>query len=189
MLVESLADSPARENVKVKLKLLMPFLQATLFFKSELDILYPGSASSFLKGLSFAKLNLLSLFNVGCNVGQMTQLVKLLVMTLAPLGLVLLLSGTVAYSWLRRKATLSNSKRRAIGKSLSVAYFVYMPVTLEVFRSLSCDSVGLGAPYLRADYSIRCDSRDFTYASLRAFATLCLVGADGCLVFFPRCCP
>ena len=173
----TMAQSPSRENVKIKLKLLMPFLQATQFFKSELEVLYPKIATTFLERLSFVRLTLLSLFKIGCGLGRLTQLVRLLILTFVPLALVGLVWCLPAVHWLCARSKFGKSKRLAISVSLSIAYFMYMPVTLEVFRSLSCDAVGLGQSFLRADYSVVCSSDSREFLQLRAFAVTCLVGA------------
>lgn len=97
----------------------------------------------------------------------------LLIATIGPMGIlaVLLLTFFVA----KRRNTSSELVIRAVQhKHLSavlfVMFFIYSSVSFTVFLTFVCDTLDDGISYLRADYSLTCDTKK--YDAFRAYAVV-----------------
>lgn len=86
---------------------------------------------------------------------------RLLAATMTPLIVLCLLGCTFLVATWRNSASqeaLNIVRRKHASAGLLVPFLVYSSVSSTVFRTFACDSLDDGGEYLRADYTILCDS-------------------------------
>ncbi|CAN0281283.1 unnamed protein product [Pylaiella littoralis] len=92
----------------------------------------------------------------------------MLVSTIAPLAALGLLGLTFRVGVLRNRASSPNTesaaaalgsvRRKHASVALLISFLVYSSVSSTVFRMFACETLDDGNEYLRADYTIECDS-------------------------------
>jgi hypothetical protein len=147
----------------------------------------PNLYSKFLGWLSVINLDMKWLLSAGCIV-QVNFYGKLLTTTLLPLALIGVLGllhlhvrfkyRTRSGTSLRQAAVNAEAIRVATAKHsralLGFTFLIFSPVSTVVFQTFACDYLeGTQTNWLRADYSISCDSA--TYKALRVYAAFMIL--------------
>ncbi|CAM9843693.1 unnamed protein product [Scytosiphon promiscuus] len=150
-----------------KLKILVVVWQILTVFPSITGADFPPAYSRFLSWIDIVNLDLGSIFSGTCILPQVSFYHRLLLTTLAPLGLVVLLAST--YQLAKRRAGIGSAsmvaKRAAwsrhIAAGLLLTFLVFTSTSTVVFETFACDNeVVEGESYLRADYKLSCDSAE-----------------------------
>lgn len=142
------------------------------------NVSYPGAYGRFLDGISsIVGFDLGWVLSVGCIVNADFH-DRLLLSTLGPIIALVLLVVTyrVAARRLRRgssRNTLANIRRKHVSVALLVTFLVYSSVSSTVFRMFACEVLDDSKEYLRADYTIECDSPK--HEALQVYAALTIL--------------
>lgn len=86
---------------------------------------------------------------------------RLLVATVGPIAAMCLLGATYFVATWRNSSSpqaLGAVRRKHASAVFLLTFFVYSPVSSTIFRTFACDSLDDGNTYLRADYTLLCDS-------------------------------
>lgn len=125
------------------------------------NVSYPDSYQRFLYGVDLLNFDFRWMLSTGCLV-HVNFHDRLFMATTGPIVcLGLLLATYVLACYLNRgsQAAITNIRRKHVSALLLVTFFVYSSVSSILFQMFSCESLDDGKTYLRADYSIECDSR------------------------------
>lgn len=136
------------------------------------DEVYPSRYASFVTKLKFVNLDIGLLLSHSCVV-RINFYDRLLLSTITPFLVVSALVAT--YSIANRRNNGSEAKGTQdswhgyMSTASFVAFFVYSTVSFTILQTFVCDTVD-DTSFLRADYSISCDTR--AYLNYRAYAVL-----------------
>ena len=86
---------------------------------------------------------------------------RLLISTLGPLGALGALGVCFRVAACRNREApeaLERIRRKNLSLALLVTFLVYSSVSSTIFRMFACEELDDGGDYLRADYSIMCNS-------------------------------
>lgn len=141
------------------------------------NVTYPGVYGRFLDAVSaIVNLDVGMVLSAGCIVNTDFH-DRLLVSTLGPL-IALGLLGVTYFVALRRNSHSRDALQTVLRKHFSVAllitFLVYSSVSSTLFRMFACETLDDEVMYLRADYSIECDSRK--HEALKVSRALSIVG-------------
>lgn len=147
------------------------------------NVTYPGVWRQFLEGLSaFVGLDFGLVLSSGC-VFDVDFHGRMLVSTIAPLAALGLLGLTFRVGVLRNRASspniesaaaaLGSVRRKHASVALLISFLVYSSVSSTVFRMFACETLDDGNEYLRADYTIECDSAK--HEALKIYAAFMIV--------------
>ena len=133
---------------------------------------YPEEYATFIDKLSFINLDIGVMVSHSCLVST-DFYDNLLLNTISPLVVFMALAGT--YSVAKRRnitseAAMREVKHKHLSAGLFVGFLVYSAVSFTIFQTFVCETLDDDVPYLRADYTITCDTD--TYAKYRAYAVL-----------------
>ena len=125
------------------------------------DVTYPGAYGRLLDGLgNIVNLDLGLVLSVGC--AMKTDFHdRLLISTLGPLGALGALGVCFRVAARRNREApeaLERIRRKNLSLALLVTFLVYSSVSSTIFRMFACEELDDGGDYLRADYSIMCNS-------------------------------
>ena len=142
-------------------------------FVSVSSVTFPHVYQTLLDGVNFLNFDLIWAFSAKCFI-EIDFHDRLLWTTIPPIVIMVLLGGAYAVAVLRKRETpridLSNVRQKYVSMALMVMFLVYSSVSSVVFQMFACEGFDDGKRYLRADYTIDCDSlkhRTFQfYASL-----------------------
>lgn len=130
-------------------------------FASVTNVTFPKVYQRFLDSVDIFNFDLSWIMTTGCffDVGFHD---RLLLTTMAPL-VALILLGVTYFIALRRNREISedavqNVRHKHVSMALLVTFLVYSSVSSVVFQMFACDDLDDGNNYLRADYTINCDS-------------------------------
>ena len=129
-------------------------------FSSVAGTVYPRAYERFLAIVNFANLDLASILSVGC-IFRANFYFRLFISTLGPLAVSVVLACTYTVATLRSRGNRGRAAviwKRHTSIALLVAFLVYPQVSSTAFSMFVCDDLDDGHSYLRADYSIRCDT-------------------------------
>ena len=133
---------------------------------------YPEEYATFIAKLSFINLDIGVILSYACLVP--TDFYDRLVLnTISPLVVLMVLAGTYFIAKRRNKyseAAMREVQHKHLSAGLFVAFLVYSSVSFTVFQFFVCETLDDGVSYLRADYSITCDTDE--YAMFKAYAIL-----------------
>lgn len=125
------------------------------------NVTYPGVYGRFLSSIDFLTFDLGMLFSAGCLVEGIDFHDRLLISTLGPILVTALLGVTYGIASVRTR-NVGGSLRKVRGKHASalllLTFLVYSSVSALVFSAFACERLDDGFIYLRADYTIECDS-------------------------------
>jgi hypothetical protein len=170
-------------SLRVPLVVMQTLTQYVNITGLELPPLY----QRFLSWLSVINLDLQWLLSAGCIV-RINFYGKLLATTLLPMFLMALLGAMHLHVRLKYRAvssaTVRQAARRAEAISTAIAkhsrallaftFLIYSPVSTVVFQTFACDYLeGTNSNWLRADYSISCDSA--TYKAYRVYGVFMIL--------------
>lgn len=139
------------------------------------NVTFPGVYQRFLNGVNVLNFDFSWVASSGCVLGIDFH-DRLLVSTIAPIVAVILIR--VTYSVALRmhrgsKDALEVVWQKHVSVALLVTFLVYSSVSSVVFQTFGCESLDDGKKYLRADYSIDCDTSK--HEGLRIYAGLMVV--------------
>ena len=102
---------------------------------------------------------------------------RLLWTTIAPIATMGLLGVTYAIAVHANRGSpeiaLRNARHKHVSAALLVTFLVYSSASSVVFQMFACDDLDDGKRYLRADYTIECDSR--MHRMLQVYASFMIV--------------
>ena len=138
-----------------------PCLQRPIKFISVVTVTFPSVYQTLLDGVDFLNFDLTWIVSAGCFL-EIDFHDGLLSTTVTPVVVMGLLDGTCAFAIHRNRdapeATLGNIRKRHRSIALLVTFLVYSSFSSEVFQTFACEGLDDGKSYLRADYTIVCDS-------------------------------
>lgn len=130
-------------------------------FSEVANAVYPESYETFLAIVGLSNLDLAGFLTAGCLISTDFH-DRLLFSTLGPIAVLWVLACTYAFVTKIRDPGDGESRAKIKSKhasmALLVAFLVYGSVSSTVFSMFACEDLDDGGDYLRADYSIRCDS-------------------------------
>ena len=124
------------------------------------DITYPEVYQRFLQAVDIINFDLTWMISTGCFV-VVDFHSQLLILTLGPIMVMLFLGGTYTYVSHKHRASeeaLTITRHKHVSMILLVLFLVYSSVSSVVFQTFDCEVLDDGKDYLRADYTIECDS-------------------------------
>lgn len=136
---------------------------------------YPDVYQRFLNAVDVLNFDLGWVLSAGCVV-NIDFHGRMLVGTLGPMAVIGLLGITYAVAVCRNRrseAALRTVRHKHASMVLLVTFLVYSSASSMVFKMFDCDSLDDGIRYLRADYSIDCDSE--RHQNLQIYAALMIV--------------
>ncbi|CAM9152222.1 unnamed protein product [Ectocarpus fasciculatus] len=142
------------------LKVVIVSWQILTQFTSVANVTYPDVYQDLLDVLDLFNFDLSWLLSAGCVV-DMNFHDRLLVSTISPIVVLLLLACTYAAAARANRGDpekLNVIWNKHVTMVLLLTFFVYSSVSSTLFRAFACDDLDDGKYYLRADYSIECDS-------------------------------
>ncbi|CAM9468153.1 unnamed protein product [Ectocarpus sp. 6 AP-2014] len=142
------------------LKIVIVSWQILTQFTSVANVTYPDVYQELLDVLDVFNFDLGWLLSAGCVV-DMNFHDRLLVSTISPIVALLLLACTYAAAARANRGDpekLNIIWNKHVTMVLLLTFFVYSSVSSTLFRAFACDDLDYSKDYLRADYSIECDS-------------------------------
>jgi hypothetical protein len=178
------------KSLQTQIKILITTFQICTTVHVSMKVKFPWEFMRYLDAMSVVNLNVVALVPLSCvQKTHYTFIDKLLVVTLAPIGLSLLIAvlGTVEYQYsvhrhqgaLNVKEELNQVTSRYLTMFLFLTYLVLPYVATTIFQTFLCTNVDPDSSddyasdlYLTADMRISCDSdyyrRGVIYAALMA---------------------
>ncbi|CAM9133326.1 unnamed protein product [Ectocarpus sp. 8 AP-2014] len=144
------------------LKIVIVSWQILTQFTSVANVTYPDVYQELLDVLDVFNFDLSWLLSAGCVV-DMNFHDRLLVSTISPIVALLLLACTYAAAARANRGDpekLNIIWNKHVTMVLLLTFFVYSSVSSTLFRAFACDDLDYSKYYLRADYSIECDSSE-----------------------------
>ncbi|CAM9909015.1 unnamed protein product [Ectocarpus sp. 4 AP-2014] len=158
-----------------KLKILVVVWQILTVFPSITGVDYPPSYSRFLSWIDVVNFDVGHIFSASCALPFVTFYERLLLTTLAPIGLGGVL--VVTYWIAKRTAGIGSvgvlSRRAAwsrhMAAGLLLTFLVFTSSSTIVFKTFACDDEAVeGESYLRADYGISCKTNKHAWYEVYA---------------------
>ncbi|CAM9445373.1 unnamed protein product, partial [Laminaria digitata] len=136
---------------------------------------YPDKYQNFISSLALVNFDIGSILSGSCLVTT-DFYDKLVIVTAAPIAILLGCAVTFFVAKMRNRNSPSAGpivKHNHVSIALFMVFFVYSSVSFTIFQTFVCDSLDDGKAYLRADYSITCNTERHTaylvYASVMVF--------------------
>lgn len=143
-----------------------------LQFGAIAGFVYPEEYQNFLSSLFAVNLDIGFILSYSCFLTT-SFYDRLLISTIGPVVVLAALGLTFLVARKRNansELAIRAIKRKHLSAVLFVMFFIYSSVSYTVFRTFVCDSLDDGVSYLRADYSVTCDTR--THSAFRAYAAV-----------------
>ncbi|CAM9118057.1 unnamed protein product, partial [Laminaria digitata] len=137
---------------------------------------YPDEYEAFLSALALVNFDIGSILSTSCLVTT-DFYSRLVVTTLAPMVIILACGVTFLMASMRNRNVPSAGpiiKHRHVSVVLFMVFFVYSFVSFTIFQTFVCDSLDDGKAYLRADYSLTCDTKRHTTYLIYASVMVCV---------------
>lgn len=138
----------------------MPALFFLIQFAAIAGNVYPQEYEDFLSKLSPINFDIGLLSSYSCMI-QTNFYDRLLLATIAPIVVLGLLVCTYAIARIRNRRSelaVRRVQNKHLSAALFVAFFVYSSVSYTVFQTFVCDKLDDDVEYLRADYSLTCET-------------------------------
>ena len=144
---------------------------------------YPDEYEAFISRMAFSNVEITFVLSKFCIV-KTNFYDRLLVATLGPFGLLFALTSSYIIAKRRNRnaeEALSIVKRKHLSTILFATFVLYSSVSFTIFQTFVCDSLDEDAKYLRADYSISCQTQEYDAYKLYAILMVCIypVGIPG----------
>ncbi|CAM9547013.1 unnamed protein product, partial [Laminaria digitata] len=153
-----------------KLKILVVVWQILTLSSSITGVEYPESYTIFLSWIEVVNLDIGHIFSASCVLPSANFYARLLLTTLTPL--VLAVGLLLTYYVAKRRAGIGSAG--VVKKRAAWSRHVFTSASTMVFNTFACDNaVGDGTSYLRADYSVSCESSWHTF--FKGYATVMIV--------------
>ncbi|CAM9485036.1 unnamed protein product [Ectocarpus sp. 12 AP-2014] len=133
---------------------------------------YPEEYQNFLNALTPVNLDIGFILSYSCFVTT-DFFDRLLIATIGPVVVLALLALTFVVGRKRNinsEAAVRAVKSKHLSAALFVMFFIYSSVSFTVFLTFVCDTLDDGISYLRADYSLTCDTP--RYGAFRGYAAV-----------------
>ena len=136
--------------------------------------MYPEEYESFLSAMALVNFDIGFILSSSCLLAT-DFYDRLVLATVAPMVILLVCAGTFVVA----KNRNSNSagpivKHKHVSVVLFIVFFVYSSVSFTIFQTFVCDSLDDGLSYLRADYSLTCNTERHTAYLLYASVMVCV---------------
>ncbi|CAM9152478.1 unnamed protein product [Ascophyllum nodosum] len=165
-----------KDTLVVRLKIMVTHFQVVTTFPVVLDLQWPDAFTRYSDKFSIISLDFWGILTQTCFF-RSDYLKQLVFTTILPIAIVLILLAN--YMRAMKKAGSDPTKRRAAwdtasGGVLLTAFFFYIITSTLVLKAFDCQEFEDGSRYLKADYSISCDSvtYDFIYGYSIAMAVV-----------------
>eukprot|EP00752_Nemacystus_decipiens_P012585 g11145.t1 len=129
-------------------------------FAAVVNVTFPHLYQRFLDALDVFNFDLTWILSAGCIV-DVDFHDRLLVSTISPLVALVFMAGTYAAATTFNRGTPDALKviwNKHVSMALLLTFLVYSSVSAALFQTFACEPLEDGNIYLRADYSIQCDS-------------------------------
>ena len=134
--------------------------------------MYPEEYQNFLSTLFAVNLDIGFILSYSCFVST-SFYDRLLIATIGPVAVLAVLGLTFLVARKRNansEVAIRAVKHKHLSALLFVMFFIYSSVSFTVFLAFVCEELDDGVSYLRADYSLTCDTS--RYAAFRAYAAV-----------------
>ena len=131
-------------------------------FTSVVNVTYPAVYQSFLDALDVFNFDLGWVISAGC-VFDVDFHDRLLISTIGPIVALLFLGVTYVVATRVNNGVAENVQviqNKHVSMVILLTFFVYSSVSSTLFKAFACEDLEDGRNYLRADYSIECDSSE-----------------------------
>ena len=122
---------------------------------------FPNVYHKFLDSVNFFNFDLSWVVSIGCFL-EVDFHDRLLWTTITPIVIMGLLGVTYVIAVNKNRASsetfLKKTRQKHVSTALLITFLVYSSVSFVVFQMFACDKLDNGKSYLRADYTIECDS-------------------------------
>ncbi|CAN0419853.1 unnamed protein product [Pylaiella littoralis] len=148
-----------------KLKILVVVWQILTVFPGITGVEFPPAYSRFLAWVDVVNLDVGSIVSGTCLVPRVSFYHRLLLTTLAPLGLALVL--VLTYQMAKRRTGIGSASvilksaawSRHVAAGLLLTFLVFTSTSTVVFKTFACDDDAVeGQSFLRADFRLSCNS-------------------------------
>lgn len=149
---------------------------------------YPEEYQRFLSYLSFCNLDIGFILSYSCFVTT-SFYHRLLISTIGPGTVMAVLLATFFVAKRRNKGreeAIRAVKHKHLSASLFVVFFIYSSVSFTIFQTFVCETLDDGVSYLRADYSLTCETEEYRAFVLYAIIMVCVypVGVPAALAWW-----
>ena len=154
-------------------------------FAAVANVTFPHVYQRFLDALDVFNLDLTLMLSVGCVV-DIDFHDRLLVSTITPLVALVFMAGTYAAATTINKGAhdaLQVIWNKHVSLVLLLTFLVYSGVSAALFKTFACEPLDDGNIYLRADYSIQCDSPKHEALKVYAGVMMVLYTVGICLLY------
>ncbi|CAM9726665.1 unnamed protein product, partial [Hapterophycus canaliculatus] len=136
------------------------------------NITFPDAYQRFLEGVNALNFDIGWLLSAGCFV-QLDFHGRLITSTVGPIAALAVVGLTYAVGWHRNRSSpeaVQKVRLKHISAALWITFLIYSSVSSSIFQTFSCETLADGKTYLRADYSIECDSSK--HHAMRVYAAV-----------------
>jgi len=153
------------QKVVVKIKIVFVFFQVVMLFQDVYIFQYPQVYVGFFQIFSIFQINIFALAKMECFI-ESGFLNHLIFTTVLPLAIILSFALIYLLSYIYSKK--NDAYHSYISNSLSnffilITYTLFPSLCATIFSSFVCEDFDNGDSLLRADYSVNCDSSEYTY--------------------------
>jgi len=152
------------QMIMVKIKIAFVFFQVILLFQDVYLIQYPPPYIDFLAFVAFVELDIFRVAKMECAVSG-GFLGKLIFSTCIPLGVSLFLFLGWIFSFFkfgRETRQFKIIENTLVNLFIIMTYLLYPSLCATIFSAVVCEDFDDGNSYLRADYSVNCDSSEYS---------------------------
>ncbi|CAM9428829.1 unnamed protein product [Scytosiphon promiscuus] len=166
----------ARAFPLTSVKIIVVVWQIITQFGTIAGFVYPDAYQKFLDALLPVNLDIGSILSYSCLVttGFYDRLV---IATIAPVAVLAALGATFFVARRRNAGSLlalRTVRHKHLSAALFVMFFVYSSVSFTVFQTFVCETLDDGVSYLRADYSLTCDTPAYRWFRVYAAIMVCI---------------
>ncbi|CAM9952041.1 unnamed protein product, partial [Hapterophycus canaliculatus] len=136
------------------------------------NITFPDAYQRFLEWADVLNFDIGWLLSAGCFV-QLDFHGRLITSTVGPMAALAVVGLTHAVGRHRNRSSpeaVQEVRWKHLSGALWITFLVYSSVSSSIFKMFSCETLADGKTYLRADYSIECDSSK--HQIMRAYAAV-----------------
>jgi len=172
---EKKSRSHTNQLVLVKIKIAFVFFQVILLFQEVYIINYPSPYIDFLSFFSFIELDLFSVAKMECAISG-GFFSKLIFSTCIPIGIsFFLFVGWIfsSFKFERETRQFKIIENTLINLFIIMTYVLFPSLCATIFSSFICEEFDDGSSFLRADYSVDCDSSE--YSSIFGLAAMMIL--------------
>ena len=183
--------SKVGRSIVTKLRILLNYFQVMSGIVVGIDVKFPSNYEEFMGSVTFVNLDIVAFFAAGCLYSP-SFYGELVAVTMIPifitavlffrfilLSFQILLGGQFPFIAFERKLGMEAFVRiqtTYFTAFIILCYIMFPSVTSKILRTFSCEDFDDGHSYLRADYSIDCDTAQVSCALLFMIVDCSIVG-------------